>query len=108
VGLKVVALMLHGIGYALIITVAFIYVDSVADKEIKASAQALVTFVLFGLGMFISSKFAGWVKDTFTESVGDKLVTNWTPVFAIPCVLLVASAIALLLFFRDPTKKEAA
>ena len=106
---KVCVLAFHGIGYALFLTVAFIYVDSVAEKQIKASAQALLTFMLFGLGMFIGSKFAGYVKDVFTSTdpATQATTTNWTSVFAIPCILLVVSAVVLFIFFREPVKKSA-
>lgn len=91
------ALPLHGICYVFFFVVGFIYVDQVAPKDIRASAQALVAIVVLGMGRFLGSRFAGWIQNHYTTDG----VTNWQPVFLVPCVLTIVCAVAFVLFFRD-------
>ncbi|MCR4439122.1 MAG: MFS transporter [bacterium] len=95
--LVIASLALHGFCYVFFFTAAFIYVDKVAPNDIRASAQSLIAIIALGLGRFIGSLFAGWIKDTFTAAG----VTNWRAVFMVPCVLTILCALAFVLFFRE-------
>lgn len=64
--LAVAALALHGFCYVFFFTVAFIYTDMVAPRDIRASAQSLINVAVLGVGLFIGSLFAGWLKDVAT------------------------------------------
>ncbi len=97
VWLVIASLTLHGFCYVFFFTAAFIYVDKVAPGDIRASAQSLIAIVTLGMGNFIGSLFAGWVKTYFT--IGD--VTNWTGVFIVPVALTVLCAFAFILFFKE-------
>jgi nucleoside transporter len=99
--LVVASLSLHGFCFVFFFTAAFIYVDTVAPKDIRHSAQSLITFVTYGLGMYIGSLFAGWIQNYFTADG----VINWTGVFLVPCLLTILSAFAFILFFRDERAK---
>jgi len=108
--LVIASLTLHGICYVFFFVVGMIYVDTVAPKEIRASAQSLFAVVALGLGMAIGAKFAGWLQDVFSQfDAAGKMIpgsTDWTWVFLVPCFLTVACALAFLLFFRP--EREAA
>ncbi len=95
--LVIASLALHGFCYVFFFVAAFIYVDSVAPADIRASAQSLIAIVALGFGRFLGSLFAGWVKDVFTVGT----VTDWTNVFLVPCALTVLCAVAFLVFFRE-------
>ena len=79
---------------------AFIFVDTIAPKDIRHSAQSLITVVVLGFGNYVGSLFAGWIKDYFTSDT----VTNWSGVFIVPVALTVACAVAFLLFFKEKTE----
>lgn len=98
--LVIASLSLHGFCFVFFFVAAFIYVDMVSPRDIRHSAQSLITVVTYGLGNLLGSLFAGGVLDYFTTETG----SNWTAVFLVPCVLTVLCAFAFLLFFR-PTKK---
>jgi nucleoside transporter len=100
--LVVAALTLHGICYVCFFVVCYIYVNSVATPDIRASAQAFITFVVLGVGMFLGSIFAGWIRDYFT--VGGTPAApevNYTYVFLVPCVLTIVCAILFFATFRE-------
>ena len=95
--LVIASLALHGFCYVFFFVVGFIYVDTIAPKDIRASAQSLVALVVLGLGRYLGSIVAGLIKDWFT----DGHVVNWQWVFLVPCFLTVACALAFLLAFRE-------
>jgi len=94
--LVIASLALHGFCFVFFFAAAFIYVDVVSPKDIRHSAQSLITLVTYGIGNAIGSPFAGWIHDHFTKNE----VTNWTSVFLVPCVLTVLCAFVFLLLFR--------
>jgi nucleoside transporter len=99
--LVIAALTLHGICYVCFFVVCYIYVNSVATPDIRASAQALITFVTLGIGMALGSVFSGFIKDYFTTGTGDAAVANYTKIFLVPCVLTIICALVFFIGFRD-------
>lgn len=95
--LVIASLALHGFCYVFFFTVAFIYVDMVSPKDIRHSSQGLITFVVLGVGNYIGSLFAGWIKTHYT--IGE--ITNWRAVFLVPCALTFLSAAAFVFLFKD-------
>ncbi|HXG63509.1 MAG TPA: MFS transporter, partial [Blastocatellia bacterium] len=91
--LVIAALSLHGICYVCFFVVAYIHVNNVASPDIRASAQSLITFVALGVGMFVGSLFAGWIRDYFTIGTA----VDYMKVFLVPCALTVLCAIVFFL-----------
>ncbi len=98
--LVIASLALHGFCFVFFFAAAFIYFDTIAPKDIRHSAQSLITLVTYGFGNYIGSLFAGWIKNYFTSPAG----TNWTGVFIVPCFLTVLCAVAFLFFFKTGNK----
>lgn len=105
VWLVVASLSLHGFCYVFFFTVAFIYVDTVAPKDIRNSAQSLIAVIILGVGNYLGSLFAGWVWDQFKDSAG---MTNWTGVFIVPVALTILCAVAFLTLFKEDYKERVA
>lgn len=95
--LVIASLSLHGFCFVFFFAAAFIYVDTVAPRDIRHSAQSLIMLVTYGIGSYIGSLFSGWIRDLFTTEG----ITNWTSVFIVPCFLTVLCAAAFLLFVKD-------
>jgi len=100
VWLVIASLSLHGFCYVFFFTAAFIYIDQVAPRDVRASAQSLISIVTLGLGNFLGSLFAGWIQTLFTEAE----VTDWRSVFIIPAALTILCAVAFILLFREKKK----
>ncbi|MCX7014906.1 MAG: MFS transporter [Candidatus Sumerlaeota bacterium] len=101
--LVLAALSLHGIGYTFFFVVSQIYVDKVAPRDIRASAQSLLTFVTLGLGNLLGTFFTGWIWDLFTVNG----VTRWSVVFCVPLALTLVCAVAFVFTFKEPKGREA-
>ncbi len=101
----IASLTLHGLGYTFFFVASQIFVDMVASKDIRASAQSLLTLVTLGFGNWLGTQFTGIIKNYLRPQDN---VANWTQFFLVPCALTVLCAIAFLLFFKDPEKQAAA
>jgi nucleoside transporter len=128
-----IALPLHGICYDFFFVVSQLYVDNRAPRELRASAQGLLTLITIGLGMFVGNILAGYSRDVNTtlESTGAPIPapslfeaflpyflwepvseivgatsTHWPGVWA-PAALGCGGAVVLFfLGFREPQKRR--
>ncbi len=111
--LLVASLMFHGIGYAFVFVTSYIYIDRVAPKDIRGSAQSLMTLVTLGIGNYLGTIFSGWLKDHYTTLVADphnslKMIpgpVDWTHVFVWPAVLTTLCGVAFWLTFKEPASE---
>ncbi|MDH5604666.1 MAG: MFS transporter, partial [Cyclobacteriaceae bacterium] len=101
VGFLYAGILLHGICYDFFFVTAQIYVDNKAPKNLKNSAQGLITMVTYGAGMFIGSWVAGYSVDLFTVE-GEKL---WQEIWMIPASIALIVMIIFSLFFKEDTRK---
>jgi nucleoside transporter len=104
--LVIASLALHGFCYVFFFTAAYIYVDSIAPKDIRASAQSLIATIILGFGNFVGSLFCGWIQNTFTtttvNAAGEAVKSiDWTKTFLVPTALTIICLIIFLAFFRD-------
>ena len=53
-GIAMVAILLHGMAYAFLYTASYMFGDKVAPDHLKASVQALLAFLLLGVGQLLS------------------------------------------------------
>lgn len=104
--LVIASLTLHGFCYVFFFVVGQIYVDRIAPKDIRGSAQSFLAIVTFGLGLTAGSLFAGRIRAIFTETVDGAAVTDWFWVFLVPVALTVLCAIFFAVFFHDPNDRR--
>ncbi|HJT77934.1 MAG TPA: MFS transporter, partial [Gemmataceae bacterium] len=68
--LVILGVALHGFCFDFFFAAGFIHVDNEAPRDIRASGQALFSFLTYGLGMWIGSLFAGELLGRFTNTAG--------------------------------------
>ena len=96
------AIILHGVCYDFFVVTGQIFVDEKAPDHLKSSAQGLITFATYGLGMFIGTWFAGRTIDSLT--VGG--VADWDKIWYVPTVIAAAVLVIFIFLFKE--KKKAA
>ena len=64
---------LHGFAFAFFFVVAQMYVDRAAGPDIKATAQNLLIFIIYGLGTIVGSVLTGYIRDLLPRPVGQDL-----------------------------------
>ena len=95
------SLTLHGFGYAFFFVTSQIYVNMKASDDMRASAQAMLTFFTLGVGNYLGTLFTGYIWDTFKLADGS---TIWWKFFFVPAGLCTVMAFVFLLFFKDDHK----
>jgi MFS family permease len=101
VWLMVASIALHGFAFGFFFVVAQMYVDRAASEDIKASAQNLLIFVIYGIGTIVGSVLTGQVRKLNTEIVHGVPVENWHGIWLGPFVLTILCMIAFALLFRE-------
>ena len=95
--LAIIGVALHGFCFDFFFAAGFIHCDNEAPKDIRASAQALFSFLTYGVGMWLGSVVCGILVDKYTDP-GTKSV-DWANFWLVPSVgVMVCLAVFLLLF----------
>jgi MFS family permease len=96
----IVSQSLHGFGFGFFFVGCMIYSDRIAPRDIRASAQGLIILVTYGVGMLVSSLFAG--------RVADYVQGDWHKVFLVPVAITTVCTFLFLIGFRaTPLPQEA-
>ena len=96
-------IILHGVCYDFFVVTGQIFVDEKAPDHLKSSAQGLITFATYGLGMLIGTWFAGTTIDRLT--VGG--VADWDKIWYVPTVIAAAVLVIFIFLFREKKKVAA-
>ncbi len=97
VWLLYLGIVLHGICYDFFFVTGQVYVDQKAPPALRAAAQGLITFITYGIGMFIGSWICGRVVDLYAKSSpAGALLHNWRSIWMVPAI---ASAVVLVFFW---------
>lgn len=95
---------LHGVCFAFAIAAAMIYVERVCEADIRASAQSLLSFVTYGLGLFAGSYAGNWTLRYFTDARAENV---WRSFWTVPAIGCLAVLIIFIAGFR-PRERSAA
>lgn len=96
-----IGIILHGVCYDFFFVTGQIYVDNKAPSHLKGSAQGLITFATYGLGMFIGTWFAGTIVDAYTVNG----IKDWHNIWIIPAIIAAIVLILFIFFFRESKRK---
>jgi len=131
--MALVGIILHGFCFDFFFAAGFIHCDNEAPKDIRASAQALFSFLTYGIGMWLGSLLAGALRDEFTvqKSFTDTTlgsdpgkadamaalggapsyaattpVTDWVQFWTVPSIGVLACMVVFILFFQMKSGKQ--
>jgi MFS family permease len=100
VGVIIASQGLHGVCFACFYTAMFIYIDRLADADIRASAQSLIAIV-FGFAPILGGSLSALLARAYTAPGGLWFSPFWYSIAAIGfCATLFLAA-----FFRDESAK---
>jgi nucleoside transporter len=91
------AIILHGVCYDFFFMTGQLYTDQEAPQHLRSAAQGLITFMTYGVGMFIGSYISGGAVDFFTVPGGRNWQGFWTSSSIASFVIL----LMILVFFRS-------
>jgi len=93
-------IILHGVCYDFFFVTGQIFVDKKAPSHLKASAQGMITFATYGLGMFIGTWFSGLIVGMFTSSQNGQTSHQWMEIWLIPMAIAAFVLILFAIFFK--------
>jgi nucleoside transporter len=96
-----IGIILHGVCYDFFFVTGQIYTDQKAGEKIKNSAQGLITFATYGIGMGIGSKLSGIVLDNYTVNE----VKDWQAVWMVPAAIAGVVLLLFVFFFSESKSK---
>lgn len=95
-------ILLHGICYDFFFVTGQIYIDRKAAPELRAAAQGLITFLTYGVGMFVGSWVSGYVVEHYTLQVSATgPVYAWHSIWIFASVCSGVILLLFLVFFSD-------
>jgi nucleoside transporter len=101
------AILLHGICYSAFFLTGQLYTDQEAPPTLRNSAQGLLAFLTYGLGMYIGSRLSGVAVDYFTTTAGTTVTRNWNGFWMTSAAGAFAIFLLVALFFRSQGRIEA-
>lgn len=93
--------LLHGLCYACFFASAFMYVDRLADEDIRNSAQAVFGIIILGLGPMFAGPMMGILGSVFGEA---GVVTNFAGMWLTLAVIALFTALLVAFAFEDETE----
>jgi nucleoside transporter len=101
-----VGIILHGICYDFFFVTGQVYVDQKAPQALRAAAQGLITFITYGIGMFVGSLFCGKIVDLYAKtSAAGTVGHDWRTIWMVPAA---GSVLVLVLFVAGFRNEERA
>jgi nucleoside transporter len=100
-------ILLHGICYDFFFVTGQIYIDQKADPKLRAAAQGLITFITYGLGMFVGAWLSGVVVDHYALAIAQGAMTyDWRAIWIFSAGTSTAVLIFFFLTFKDKTTQS--
>jgi nucleoside transporter len=95
-------ILLHGICYDFFFVTGQIYIDRKASLALRAAAQGLITFITYGVGMFVGSWLSGAVVEHYTvNGAGTGITHDWRAIWLFSAAASFSVLVLFLFTFRD-------
>ena len=100
------AILLHGFCFDFFFMTGQLYTDQEAPAHLRGTAQGFLTFLTYGVGMFIGSLLSGGSLDFFTSRSGGTVSHNWTAFWLGSAGGALAILALVAVFFQTRAKIE--
>jgi nucleoside transporter len=96
-----IGIVLHGICFDFFFVVGQIYIDREAPPALRAATQGLITFLTYGLGMFVGSWVSGAVVDAHATVGTQGAIHEWRPIWLTAGACAAFVLVLFVLMFKD-------
>lgn len=100
-----VAILVHGFIFGLFYIGGQVYTENKAPKHLRAQAQGLLSFVVWGLGMLIGTVASGFYIDLNTSFIDGERVVDWAVIYLWATIISTILALSFAVLFKINTKK---
>ncbi len=102
-----VAILLHGVCFDFFFVTGQLYTDQEAPPHLRSAAQGIITFLTYGVGMFIGSVSSGVTIDYFTHTVGGVVMRDWRSFWLTSATSAFFVLLLIVAFFRSRSRIKA-
>jgi nucleoside transporter len=102
-----IAILLHGFCFDFFFMTGQLYTDQEAPAHLRGTAQGFLTFVTYGIGMFVGSLLSGVALDFFSRNAPGKVEHNWQAFWLVSGAGSVAILLLVAVFFQTRAKIQA-
>ncbi|MCA9238710.1 MAG: MFS transporter [Planctomycetales bacterium] len=96
------AISLHGPCFVLVSILGQLYVDRLAPKNLRASAQGAFLMATFGVGSLVGARLSGWAQSQWLTPAGvSPAPYHWQYFWLLPCGMSLAAAVLFAVVFRE-------
>jgi nucleoside transporter len=99
-----IAILLHGVCFDFFFMTGQLYADQEAPPELRVTAQGFLTFVTYGIGMFLGSTLSGVALDYFTTTEGGVAHHNWQSFWLSSAIGSFAILLLVAAFFQSRSR----
>ena len=106
----VLGVLLHGVCFDFFLAAGFIHTENKAPAAIRGSAQALFSFLTYGVGMWIGNELSGRIVKAYTTRVPGPIVDgvatvkdvkDWGAIWMWPAIGAGVCLVLFLILWRD-------
>jgi nucleoside transporter len=98
-------IVLHGVCFDFFFVVGQIYIDREAPSTLRGATQGLITFLTYGVGMFVGAWLSGLIVETYSKAgEGGKVIHDWQSIWMFAGIF--AAVVLVLFLFAFSEKKE--
>jgi len=101
-----IAILLHGVCFDFFFMTGQLYTDQEAPPNLRGTAQGLLAFLTYGVGMFIGAELSGVAVDFFTTTTGSVVTRNWTGFWVSSAASAFVVALFVAFFFNSRGKVQ--
>lgn len=91
-------IILHGVCFDFFFVTGQIYTDDKAGEKIKSQAQGMITMATYGIGMWIGTKFSGYVAKHYTLA---NHTHQWQQIWMVPAGISLVVLVLFAIFFNE-------
>jgi nucleoside transporter len=100
------AILLHGVCFDFFFMTGQLYTDQEAPANLRGTAQGMLAFLTYGVGMFVGSVLSGGAVDFFTTTSGSTVTRNWSGFWLASGLAAFAIMLFVAFFFRSSGKVQ--
>jgi nucleoside transporter len=100
------AILMHGVCFDFFFMTGQLYTDQEAPAHLRGTAQGMIAFLTYGVGMFIGSLLSGGAVDFFTTTTGATVTRDWKGFWLASAVAAFAILLFVAFFFRSSGKVQ--
>lgn len=96
----IIAILLHGLIFGLFFVGGQVYTEKIAPKHLKAQAQGLLSFMVWGVGLLLGNLICGAIIKSNEILSENGIVCMWDDIFMIVSIMSVVVILLFSIFFK--------